>query len=618
MAAGKKVGAAAAGVFGAIAVCLQGCVSVPEPPPQPTASPTLQPTPEPTPTSGTTCGAAWTQCGGKEWTGSTCCEQGLVCKVDNEWYHQCEPPSEPSPTPSPIAPSSSPTPSPTILTTVSTTRTTTRRTTTATTTTATTAESTTSQEFQYFADTTMTINRNPERGFYKHTETHATPYSRVTKAQVEGYYNDGYTLILRVFYMEPFANGELIWQSYLDSMEQDFAVCRQVGIKVIVRMAYVKYAGSAWPPPKPYGDAKDKAVVLTHLDQLKAVFESNWDVIAVVQTGLIGIWGEWHYTDAFGPEDYPSENSKQERAEIVEKYLDAIPPQRQIQLRTPLAKKDTLARMQTPGCGTSVTGYTDCATPLPAALAHTPSTKASRLAHHNDCFLASTGEYEWHTDPEANLEYLHDETTYLAMGGETCAPNEPRSNCNNAIAEMASLHFTYLNIDYHKGVLDKFEADGCMAQIKRKLGYRISLETLEMPSRYVKGDDFFVKMGFKNMGWAAPINERDVIMVLVSTTDSSQNIELSFIGNDARPQFWLPSATTEYSVSQAFSGDNIPEGEYKAYIKLSDPAPALKNRAAYSMRLANADSDLGWDATTGLHMVKSHIVTVVTQIHIVP
>eukprot|EP00929_Paragymnodinium_shiwhaense_P117879 TRINITY_DN8934_c0_g1_i2.p1 TRINITY_DN8934_c0_g1~~TRINITY_DN8934_c0_g1_i2.p1 ORF type:complete len:582 (-),score=69.50 TRINITY_DN8934_c0_g1_i2:315-1967(-) len=479
-------------------------------------------------------------------------------------------------------------------------------------TTATIAEPTTSKQFQYSADTTMIISRNPERGFYKHTETHASPYWSLTKSQIQAYYDDGHTLILRVFYMELFAEGDLIWQSYLDSMERDFAVCRQVGMKVVVRMAYVRYAGSSWPPRKPYGDAKNKIVILTNLDQLKPLFERHWDVIAVVQTGLVGIWGEWHYTDAFGPNDFPSEVSKQERADIIAKYLEVLPSQRQLQLRTPLIKKDALVRMHAPGCGSHVPSYSDCTKALPAVLAHSPSTKASRLAQHNDCFLSAFGEYEWHTNHAADMAYLHEDTKYLAMGGETCSPNPPRSSCTNAVAEMELLHFTYLNIDYHPVVLANFKTEGCMDEIKRKLGYRINLETLEIPSRYVKGEGFSVKMGFKNMGWAAPINERDVMLVLVSTTDSSHKIELPFTGNDARPRLWLPSATTVYNMSQTFSGDDIPEGEYRAHVKLSDPAPALKDRAAYNMRLANAESELRWDATSGLHMVESHIVHVVT------
>ncbi|KFA73499.1 hypothetical protein S40288_05766 [Stachybotrys chartarum IBT 40288] len=36
------------------------------------------------------CSSLWGQCGGRDWTGPTCCSQG-TCTVGNEWYSQCIP-----------------------------------------------------------------------------------------------------------------------------------------------------------------------------------------------------------------------------------------------------------------------------------------------------------------------------------------------------------------------------------------------------------------------------------------------------------------------------------------------------------------------------------------------
>jgi hypothetical protein len=43
-----------------------------------------------------------------------------------------------------------------------------------------------------------------------------------------------------------------------------------------------------------------KKIVLQHITQLAPVFKKNADVIAVLQEGFIGIWGENYYTDYFG------------------------------------------------------------------------------------------------------------------------------------------------------------------------------------------------------------------------------------------------------------------------------------------------------------------------------
>ena len=56
----------------------------------------------------------------------------------------------------------------------------------------------------------------------------------------------------------------------------------------------------------PYGDAP-KNIVLNHIAQLKPLLQDNADVIACMQMGFIGTWGENYYSDYFGD---PSSNGK--------------------------------------------------------------------------------------------------------------------------------------------------------------------------------------------------------------------------------------------------------------------------------------------------------------------
>lgn len=42
-------------------------------------------------TAVTASGAAYSQCGGKGWTGATDCVSGYQCQVQNDWYSQCVP-----------------------------------------------------------------------------------------------------------------------------------------------------------------------------------------------------------------------------------------------------------------------------------------------------------------------------------------------------------------------------------------------------------------------------------------------------------------------------------------------------------------------------------------------
>jgi hypothetical protein len=39
------------------------------------------------------CAEEWGQCGGQDWTGSTCCASGLTCVKQTIWFSICEPSS---------------------------------------------------------------------------------------------------------------------------------------------------------------------------------------------------------------------------------------------------------------------------------------------------------------------------------------------------------------------------------------------------------------------------------------------------------------------------------------------------------------------------------------------
>ena len=49
----------------------------------------------------------------------------------------------------------------------------------------------------------------------------------------------------------------------------------------------------------------------------------------------------------------------------------------------------------------------------------------------------------------------------------------------------------------------------------------------------------------------------------------------------------------------------MPIGEYKLYLKLSDPEKRLRNRVEYMIQLANKGL---WDQQTGLHDLKQKLV----------
>ncbi len=65
----------------------------------------------------------------------------------------------------------------------------------------------------------------------------------------------------------------------------------------------------------------------------------NSDVIATLQEGFIAAWGEGYFTDIFYTNGQANAQSWSNRAEVIDALLEALPPERMIQVRTPQMKQ---------------------------------------------------------------------------------------------------------------------------------------------------------------------------------------------------------------------------------------------------------------------------------------
>jgi hypothetical protein len=419
---------------------------------------------------------------------------------------------------------------------------------------------------------------NPERGFYKHTETSSGSYSFLNENTVRGYRTQGITLILRLFYLNDFVSKP-IPEQYLANMRQDFNTARAAGVKLIVRFAYTKKSSA------PYGDATP-AWVQQHIEQLAPMLKQNGDVIAVVQAGFIGAWGEWYYTDHFSAAlGSPNATDWQNRRAFVNALLGAIPSSRAVQIRTPGYKFSLVESQQ----------------PLTEGEAFTETAKA-RLGHHNDCFLASQNDFGTYTgNIVAEKDFLEIETQFLPMGGETCNESVPISECPNALAEMKRFHWSYLNRDYHGGVLGSWQDGNCMPEVFQKLGYHLRLTKSVMQETCKPGGSVNFTIKIINDGWATPFNPRKVEVVLKNTI-SGKTFMLPLPED---PRRWSLSDTIVVNINAGLPLQ-VEAGEYKVFLHLPDPEKTLYGNPDYSIRVANVNT---WQAETGFNDLQ-HTLTV--------
>ena len=395
---------------------------------------------------------------------------------------------------------------------------------------------------------------NPERGFSAYRSTWLTPEFC---SQMRG---QNVTVVQRIHTMPQF-RSDSISQYYLDLIGSDFNTAREGGIKLVLRFSYTNF----FQNENNYGPDAALDTILLHLDQLEPLFQSNADVIAYVEAGFIGVWGEWYYSTH-------KLNNTNDRRSVLFKELSVLPERRAVVVRTPSYKRDIFKVY----------------TALTPDSAFSGSYRA-RTGAHNDCFLASATDYGTYGNIEQDKTFLNLDNRYVPQGGETCNPSA-YSGCENALKDLLRMHWSVLNKDYRGEVLNGWVTEGCMDEIKRRLGYRFELQESVMSDSLKPGSTFTLDLRVANLGFASPYNPRNLEIILRSGEGTK-----FFLICDADPRFWMSGDTVDVHIEAGIPPD-MTSGLYTVMVHLADPEPELHNRVEYAIRLAN---DGIWEDSTG-------------------
>jgi hypothetical protein len=404
---------------------------------------------------------------------------------------------------------------------------------------------------------------NPERGMYSPFDLPNESDASVIRTAL------GNTLVHSYVRLDEWRETDLP-QSFLDELDASFAAIRQSGVKVILRFAY-----NFGPYPDSEPDAS-KAQMLRHIEQLKPVLQKNADVIAWMRAGFVGAWGEWHTSTHGIDRDLGA------KREVLTALLAALPASRSVQLRYPADIWQL---------------YGD---PLAEAEAFTGSDKA-RVGHHNDCFLSSdtdVGTYERNgtntrAEDEARLAVM---SRFTPVGGETCAPYPPLSDCESTLREMARLHFTEINQSYHPRIVSGWKRQGCLDEIRRRLGYRLALQTASFNEQVRPGGVMRLNITLTNTGFAAPVNPRPLNVVL----DGPGRFVVTL--GEVEVRRWEPGPAS-FAVSLRVPA-SAPAGEYRLALWLPDAAETLRDDPRYAVRFANEEV---WDEASGFNVLSAAI-----------
>lgn len=413
---------------------------------------------------------------------------------------------------------------------------------------------------------------NPERGFYGNIELMSGQDFRYIRSK-------GYTMANAYIRLDEYRNRPLP-PAFLSQLDRQFQLVRLAGIKAIPRFAYNFPEGADDMKQSPDAGLN---LTIAHINQLKPILQKNADVIAVLQAGLIGAWGEWHSSRS-------GLDRPQPKAKVLAALLTAMPTNRMVQLRYP----------------------NDIRTNYPQALTISTAFRGSRQARvgfHNDCFLANQSDAGTYLPDLSGLKsYISKTSPFVAVGGETCqaTPSDHRSDCPTAVAELAKFHWSYLNADFYKPDLERFRKEGCYSDISKKLGYRLQLVRSDFKSQVQRDRQLTGNFVVKNVGYASPFNPRSLELILrhQQTGKVYRLPILKALSKTHDPRFWLPQVGEVSVAIRAKIPQAVPPGSYELLLNLPDPMPKLANRPEYSIRLANEQT---WEAKTGFNSLKRKV-----------
>lgn len=282
-----------------------------------------------------------------------------------------------------------------------------------------------------------------------------------------------------------------ISQTGIENLENLLDTLGRIDKQIILRFCY------DWDGNNLEVEPESIDIILRHMEQIGPLLQEHKDVIFTLQGLFVGNWGEMNNTR------YGTTDDIRTLSEQLARVTDA----------------DTFLAVRTPAHWRRITQSVDF-----SEISRGDGSLASRMGLYNDGMLGNwndVGTYGSQSQAEDGFFAAWNRTEELAFqeelckrvpnGGEVIIDNE-YNDFENAIADMASMHVTYINQDYDSNVLNKwmtstYDGGGCfngmdgLSYIERHLGYRLLIHDVEL--YYDLGQDFLsVDVTMQNVGFA--------------------------------------------------------------------------------------------------------------------
>lgn len=434
---------------------------------------------------------------------------------------------------------------------------------------------------------------NPERGWYIYAAYNggllASPST--WQSEVGAVKNNSYGAPLTlVFGYTSLANyaGSDITSSALSNLDTNLAYMRTAGTKAIIRFHY----GSSMSTP---AASPSLARMQAHMEQIKPILAKYRDVIYLVQTGFIGNYGEWWFTN--NGTSSTDADSKSSKRTVQNAVLSMVPSE------IPVATTCLYCTQE------------DWFPTVLSSAAAFNGSNLARTAFHNDCFMASANDqyqfpgtgtvndFTFNKGALSQRTYIAAQSEFVPYGGETCAGSAQRlassGGSDNAglsggiLNEGPRYHLAYLNRAYYTGFMNQWSSEGTLSRVSRSIGYRFQFDSISHTDSVARGSAITVNVNMRNVGWARIYSARPLRVVL---TNGSQTIT----GTSTTLLRQLPSqASSSTTVAVPISiPASATAGRWAVSLEMPDIYSTTQSNA-FKIRPANANNgSQSWDPSS--------------------
>ncbi len=365
--------------------------------------------------------------------------------------------------------------------------------------------------------------------------------------------------------------------------------CRRNGCTIALRFRYDD-VGKLDPEPATY----DKMV--EHIEQIRAdgLLEDYKDIIAFVESGFVGSWGE-HWGGKFC--------SFEDKARLLGILLDVVPAPIPVTVRTPPTF-------------TTWAGITedDLADYTPE-----PNSDASRVCLYNDGYMGSDIDLGTYHNRERDTAWVGRQALTSYFGGEFSGNLEFAMQYDtylpeNAIPEMYKTHLSYINSniyqlykDYTFGAqydVENVDNSAYYGQtvfkfMRDHIGYRFVIRDCDLSAQVEQGDVLTVSAEIENTGFANPLMEQKAEILL----EKDGNFLRTEVDVDTKT--WYSRTTAQPQFELKLPG-GLETGEWNVYFKLSTGNNTLDEMHMRSVRFANNGT---WHSGLGANYLGTFTVT---------